>query len=76
MARRWEERRDLVERSGKIQRVVNVVLEHPSVILRAETLGAWLNVQLDGAQRILIQMVSAGILREVDHGAFVARSLC
>ena len=77
MVRRdWEERRDLFERSGKTQRVVNVVLEHPSVILRAETLGAWLNVQLDAAQRILTQMVSAGLLREVDDGAFVARSLC
>jgi len=77
MARKaWKERRNLFERSAKNQRVVNVVLENPSMMLRAETLGAWLNVQLDVAQRILTEMVTAGLLREVQRGVFVARSLC
>jgi hypothetical protein len=66
----WNERRNLYERSAKLQRVVNVVLDNPSVTLRVETLGAWLNVQLDAAQRILSRMVSAGLLREVQRGVF------
>jgi hypothetical protein len=52
-----KELRNLPERSAKLQRVVNVVLENPSVTLRVETLGAWLNVQLDTAERILTRMV-------------------
>lgn len=77
MARKaWKERRNLFERSAKNQRVVTMVLENPSMMLRAETLGAWLNVQLDAAQRILTEMVSAGLLREVQRGVFVARALC
>ena len=71
-----QERRNVRERSAKLQRVVNLTLENPSVTLRVETLGAWLNVQLDGAQRILSRMVSAGLLREVQRGVFVARSPC
>ena len=65
------ERRNLPERSAKLRRAVNVVLDNPSVTLRVETLGAWLNVQLDAAQRILSGMVSAGLLREVQRGVFV-----
>jgi hypothetical protein len=71
-----QERRNVPERSAKLQRVVNLTLENPSVALRVETLGAWLNVQLDAAQRILSRMVSAGLLREVQRGVFVARSPC
>ena len=71
-----KERRNVHERSVKLQRVVNLTLENPSVTLRVETLGAWLNVQLDAAQRILSRMVSAGLLREVQRGVFVARSPC
>ena len=74
MARK--ERRNVHERSVKLQRFVNLTLENPSVTLRVETLGAWLNVQLDAAQRILSRMVSAGLLREVQRGVFVARSPC
>jgi hypothetical protein len=74
MARK--ERRNVHERSAKLQRVVNLTLENPSVTLRVETLGAWLNVQLDAAQRILSRMVLAGLLREVQRGVFVARSPC
>jgi hypothetical protein len=70
------ERRNLTERSAKLQRVVNVVLENPSVTLRVETLGAWLNVKLDAAERILSRMVSAGLLCELQRGLFVARSPC
>ena len=71
-----KERRNLPERSAKLQRVVKVVLENPSVTLRVETLGAWLNVQLDAAERILTRMVSAGLLRELQRGLFVAQSPC
>ena len=71
-----QERRNVRERSAKLQRVVNLALENPSVTLRVETLGAWLNVQLDAAQRILSRMVSAGLLREVQRGVFVAQSPC
>jgi len=71
------ERRNLPERSAKLQRVVNLVLDNPSVALRVETLEAWLNVQFDAAQRILSRMVSAGLLREVQRGMFVgARPSC
>lgn len=66
----WNERRNLYERSAKLRRVVDVVLDNPSVTLRVETLGAWLNVQLDAAQRILSGMVSVGLLCEVQRGVF------
>jgi hypothetical protein len=69
------ERRNIPERSAKLQRAVNVVLDNPSVTLRVETLGAWLNVQLDAAERILSRMVSAGLLREVQRGVFVGARL-
>ena len=71
------ERRNVPERSAKIRRAVDVVLENPSVMLRVETLGAWLNIRLDAAQRILSGMVSAGLLREVQRGVFAgAQPLC
>ena len=71
------ERRNLPERSAKIRRAVDVVLDNPSATLRVETLGAWLNVRLDAAQRILSGMVSAGLLQEVQRGVFAgARPLC
>jgi hypothetical protein len=71
------ERRNLPERSAKIRRAVDMVLDNPSVTLRVETLGAWLNVRLDAAQRILSGMVSAGLLHEVQRGVFAgARPLC
>ena len=67
------ERRNLPERSALLRRAVDVVLDNPSLTLRVETLGAWLNVQFDAAQRILNRMVSAGLLREAERGVFVAR---
>lgn len=70
------ERRNVPERAAKLQRVINLALENPSVTLRVETLEAWLNVKLDAAQRILSRMVSAGLLREVQSGVYVAQARC
>ncbi len=69
------ERRNFPERSAKLRRAVDVVLDNPSVTLRVETFGAWLNVQLDAAQRILSRMVSAGLLREAERGVFVGAAI-
>lgn len=65
------ERRNVRERGALVQRLIKGVLQNPSLTLSVETLQAWLNVPVDAAQRILTNLVSAGLLREVGSGVWV-----
>jgi hypothetical protein len=65
------ERRNVRERGALVQRLIKGVLQNPSLTLSVETLQAWLNVPVDAAQRILANLVSAGLLREVGTGVWV-----
>ena len=65
------ERRNVRERSALVRRLIKGVLQNPSLTLSVETLQAWLNVPVDAAERILTNLVSAGLVREVRRGVWV-----
>jgi hypothetical protein len=66
-----KERRNVRERGALVQRLIKDVLQNPSLTLSVETLQAWLNVPVDAAARILTNLVSAGLVREVRSGVWV-----
>ena len=65
------ERRNIRERGVRVQRLINGVLQNPSLTLSVETLEVWLNVPVDAATRILTNLVSSGLVREVRTGVWV-----
>jgi hypothetical protein len=65
-----EERRNIRTRSALVQRVINGVIQNPSVTLSVNTLQTWLDVPLDAAQRILKRLASSGLVREVQRGVW------
>ena len=67
---RVEERRNISARAAAIQRVINGVVQNPSVTLTADTLQQWLNIPLDAAERILERLASSGLVREVQKGVW------
>jgi hypothetical protein len=67
---RTEERRDISTRAAVVQRVINGVVQNPSVTLTVDTLQAWLDIPVDAAQRILQRLASSGLVREVQKGVW------
>ena len=65
-----QERRNIRTRSALVQRVIDGVIQNPSVTLSVNTLQAWLDVPLDAAQRILGRLASSGLVREVQRGVW------
>ena len=65
------ERRNIRERGALVQRLIKGVLQNPSLTLSIEILQTWLNVPVDAAERILTNLVSAGLVREVRSGVWV-----
>lgn len=65
-----QERRNIRTRSALVQRVVNGVIQNPSVTLTVNTLQTWLDVPLEAAQRILLRLASSGLVREVQRGVW------
>ena len=65
------ERRNIRERGALVQRLIKGVLQNPSLTLSVDILQAWLNVPEDAAERILTNLVSAGLVREVRTGVWV-----
>ena len=65
------ERRNIRERGALVQRLIKGVLQNPSLTLSVGTLQTWLNVPVDAAERILTNLVSAGLVREVRSGVWV-----
>jgi len=67
---RAEERRNISARAAVIQRVINGVVQNPSVTLTADTLQQWLDIPPDAAERILDRLTSSGLVREVQKGVW------
>ena len=67
---REAERRDISARAAVVQRVIDGVVQNPSVTLTVETLQKWLDIPMDAAQRILGRLASSGLVREVQKGVW------
>jgi Fic family protein len=65
------ERRNIRERSSVTRRLINGLMENPSLTLTTDTLQAWLNVPRSAAQRILRNLASSGVVREIQSGVWV-----
>jgi len=69
-----KERRDIKSRAAVVQRVIDGIVQNPSVTLTVNTLQAWLDVPMEAAQRILERLASSGLVREVQRGVFARGS--
>ena len=69
------ERRNVKHRGAIVQRVVDGIVQNPSVTLTVNTIQAWLGVPMDAAERILHRLVSSGLVKEVQTGIWVRGSL-
>ena len=65
-----QERRNMKVRGAVVKRVIDSVMQNPSVMLRVETLQQWLGVRADAAERILGRLASSGLVREVQRGVW------
>jgi hypothetical protein len=70
-----EERRNITYRASVVQRVVDGVVQNPSVMLSVGMLEQWLGVPADAAHRILNRLVSSGLITEVQRGMWRRGSL-
>jgi hypothetical protein len=69
------ERRDLKHRAAVVQRVIDGVVQNPSVTLTVNTLQQWLGVPADAARRILDRLASSGLVKELQKGVWTRGSL-
>jgi predicted transcriptional regulator len=67
---RVEERRNIPARAAVVQRVINGIVQNPSVTLSVDTLQAWLDIPFEAADRILQRLASSGLVREVQKGVW------
>jgi len=67
---RLEERRNIPARAAVVQRVINGIVQNPSVTLSVDTLQAWLDIPFEAADRILQRLASSGLVREVQKGVW------
>lgn len=65
-----QERRNIRRRSALVQRVIDGVIQNPSVTLSVNTLQTWLGVPMEAAQRILNRLASSGLVQEVQRGVW------
>ena len=65
-----EERRDIRIRAAIVQRVIDGIVQNPSVTLTVNTLQTWLGVPIEAAQRILQRLATSGLVREVQKGVW------
>ena len=65
------ERRNIRERGALVRRLIDGVLQNPSLTLSVATLEVWLNLPVDAAERILTNLASSGLVREVGTGVWV-----
>ena len=68
------ERRNIKSRAAVVQRVIDGIVQNPSVTLTVNTLQTWLGVPMDAAQRILDRLASSGLVREVQKGVWARGS--
>lgn len=65
-----KERRNIRARAAVLQRVIDNIVQNPSVTLSVSTLESWLGVPMEAAQRILQRLASSGLVREVKRGVW------
>lgn len=65
-----QERRNIQARAAVVQRVIDNIVQNPSVTLSVNTLETWLGVPMEAAQRILQRLASSGLVREVQRGVW------
>jgi hypothetical protein len=65
-----QERRNIRARAAVVQRVIDNIVQNPSVTLSVNTLQMWLGVPVEAAQRILDRLASSGLVREVQRGVW------
>jgi hypothetical protein len=70
-----EERRNVKTRAAVVQRVIDGVVQNPSVMLSVPTLQQWLGVPVDAARRILDRLASSGLVTEVQKGVWARGNL-
>lgn len=70
-----EERRNISRRAAIVQRVIEGVVQNPSVTLTVKTLQQWLGVPMEAAERILERLASSGLVSEVQRGVWARGSL-
>ena len=68
------ERRNIKNRAAVVQRVIDGIVQNPSVTLTVNTLQTWLGVPMEAAQRILDRLASSGLVREVQKGVWARGS--
>jgi hypothetical protein len=64
------ERRNIRARAAIVQRVIDGIVQNPSVTLTVNTMQTWLDVPIEAAQRILQRLASSGLVREVQKGVW------
>ena len=69
-----EERRNIRARAAVVQRVIDGIVQNPSVTLTVNTMQTWLDVPMEAAQRILQRLASSGLVREVQKGVWARGS--
>jgi hypothetical protein len=69
-----EERRNIKGRAAVLQRVIDGIVQNPSVTLTVNTLQQWLGIPMDAAERILDRLASSGLVREVQKGVWARGS--
>lgn len=69
-----EERRNIKRRAALVQRVIDGVVQNPSVTLTVHTVQDWLGVPVEAAQRIIERLASSGLVREVQRGVWTRGS--
>ena len=70
-----QERRNIKYRAMIVQRVIDGIVQNPSVTLTVKTMQQWLGVPMDAAERILDRLASSGLVKEVQTGTWVRGSL-
>ena len=69
------ERRNIRHRAAIVQRVIDGIVQNPSVTLTVKTMQQWLDVPMEAAARILDRLASSGLVKEVQTGTWVRGSL-
>ena len=70
-----QERRNIRHRAMIVQRVIDGIVQNPSVTLTVQTMQQWLGVPMDAAERILDRLASSGLVKEVQKGTWARGSL-
>ena len=70
-----QERRNIRSRAAIVQRVIEGIVQNPSVTLTVQTVQQWLGVPREAAERILGRLASSGLVREVQRGVWARGTL-